>query len=464
MDSDSFRDTNRSVNALYQETLAPLAERCAYELPYTGVEPVTRPAVILLGNHSSGKSAFINMVLGEELQKTGVAPTDDGFTVIMHGEKDDALDGPATVSHPDLTYQHLERFGPSFVSRLKVKVRTCEALQTFTLIDSPGMIDAARTSVDRGYDFVAAVRKFAETSDLILFFFDPDKPGTTGETMNVFTEALVGFEHKLVIIMNKSDKFHSLRDFARAYGALCWNLARVIPTKDIPHIFMTYIPGHQEQSTAAVRLPLEDFDQSREEVLAEMRRMPSRRADNLVTALLEHARRLDMHLQVGSRIRRTLDVERAKWWLCGILIAALTVLLTALGHRFRPDGIGVPATIAAIGALVTLGWAGAGYFMLKRLRERLPDSMDTVFQRLFVFGNIKEHKDDVLARWQAVKPRLAQALETLGIEAMPRLWNVRRLQRRLQQIISSKVPALRRKLATDEPRPEEEADNAEKTA
>jgi hypothetical protein len=458
---DSFRETNRKVNALYQETLAPLAERCAYELPYTGVEPVTRPAVILLGNHSSGKSAFINMVLGEELQKTGVAPTDDGFTIIMYGEKDDALDGPATVSHPDLTYQHLERFGPSFVSRLKVKVRSNKALQTFTLIDSPGMIDAARTSVDRGYDFVGAVRKFAETSDLVLFFFDPDKPGTTGETMNVFTEALVGFEHKLVIIMNKSDKFHSLRDFARAYGALCWNLARVIPTKDIPHIFMTYIPGHQEQTAAAVRLPLEDFDQSREEVLAEMQRMPSRRADNLVTALLEHARRLDMHLQIGCSIRRALDMERAKWWLCGILLTVLTAILAFLGHRFRPDGLSVPVTVASVGTLLTLAWAGAGYVVLKRLRERLPGSVNNVFQRLFVFGNIKEHKEDVLARWQAVQPRLVQALETLGIEAMPHLHQVRRLRRRLQRIISDEVPALRRKLATDSPEQEEDAGEAE---
>jgi len=446
---DSFWETNRSVNSLYQETLAPLAERCAYELPYTGVEPVARPAVILLGNHSSGKSAFINMVLGEDLQKTGVAPTDDGFTIIMYGDKSDALDGPTTVSHPDLTYQHLERFGPSFVSRLRSKIRTNEVLRTFTLIDSPGMIDAARTSVDRGYDFVAAVRKFAETSDLILFFFDPDKPGTTGETMNVFTDALVGFEHKLVIIMNKSDKFHSLRDFARAYGALCWNLARVVPTKDIPHIFLTYVPGHQEQGPGAAHLPLEDFDQSREEVLAEMRRMPSRRADNLVTALLENARRLDMHLEVGSHVRRVLDMETFRWWLCGVLIAVLTGVLT-VSARFWRDGVRVPLTIGIVGTLVTLGWAAVGIFVLKRLRRRLPGSVDSVFDRLFVFGRLEEHKEDVHARWQAVRPRLVHAMETLGIEALPRLFQVRRLRKRLQRIIRNEVPALRRRLATDE--------------
>lgn len=33
-------------------------------------------------------------------------------------------------------------------------------------------------------------RWFAEQSDVILLFFDPDKPGTTGETLECLTDAL----------------------------------------------------------------------------------------------------------------------------------------------------------------------------------------------------------------------------------------------------------------------------------
>ena len=43
------------------------------------------PFVFLLGNHSSGKSSFINFLLGRAVQTTGVAPTDDSFTIIMPG-------------------------------------------------------------------------------------------------------------------------------------------------------------------------------------------------------------------------------------------------------------------------------------------------------------------------------------------------------------------------------------------
>lgn len=44
------------------------------------------PFVLLLGNHSSGKSSFVNYVCQRKIQTAGVAPTDDGFTIIMPGE------------------------------------------------------------------------------------------------------------------------------------------------------------------------------------------------------------------------------------------------------------------------------------------------------------------------------------------------------------------------------------------
>ena len=87
------------------------------------------------------------------------------------------------------------------------------------------MIDAVDRSNRREYDFDRSVRIFAEQADLILFFFDPDKPGTTAETISALTNTLSGLEHKLMIVLNKVDLFASMRDFARTYGTLCWNLS-----------------------------------------------------------------------------------------------------------------------------------------------------------------------------------------------------------------------------------------------
>ena len=76
--------------------------------------------------------------------------------------------------------------------------------------------------VERGYDFEKVCRWYAERADVILLFFDPDKPGTTGETLSILTNSLSGFDHKLLIILNKADQFRKIHDFARAYGSLCW--------------------------------------------------------------------------------------------------------------------------------------------------------------------------------------------------------------------------------------------------
>ena len=48
---------------------------------------MSRPMVVFLGNHSSGKSSFINHLIGENVQDASTAPMDDGFTLISYGER-----------------------------------------------------------------------------------------------------------------------------------------------------------------------------------------------------------------------------------------------------------------------------------------------------------------------------------------------------------------------------------------
>jgi len=87
------------------------------------------------------------------------------------------------------------------------------------MIDSPtdsiSYVGAGKGRKDRGYDFEAATRWFAEKADVILLFFDPDKPGTTGETLSVLTNSLAGMDHKFLICLNKADVFERTSDFAR---------------------------------------------------------------------------------------------------------------------------------------------------------------------------------------------------------------------------------------------------------
>jgi hypothetical protein len=134
------------------------------------------------------------------------------------------------------------------------------------MIDSPGLALTKSTALtatrhggghageymDRGYNFEAVIRWYAERADVILLTFDPEKPGSTGETLSILTTALVGLDHKLFIILNKADQFRKMHDFARAYGSLCWNLSKVIPRKDLPKIYTMCLPSFAIESAASV--------------------------------------------------------------------------------------------------------------------------------------------------------------------------------------------------------------------
>ncbi len=328
-----------AVSKLYLEAVDPLEGRFAFEKRPGRGEIGGAPMVLFLGNHSSGKSTFINHLLGQPVQKTGLAPTDDAFTVLAFGRAEEERDGQSVVSNPELPFAGLRPFGPQFLSHFRLKLRPIDILREVTLVDSPGMIDAPTEGAGRGYDYPGVVRWFADHSDLVLVYFDPEKPGTTGETLEVFMKSLQGIDHKLLIVMNKMDQFRGLQDFARAYGALCWNLGKVIPRKDLPHVYTTFIPVPDAPRPS---LPAEDFDQAREELVREIRRAPARRVDNLLSRLQDHAERLRLHVRVADQAARDLRRFRLKGWAILVLVALFGVLAGAVLVT-----AGVPAWVPA---------------------------------------------------------------------------------------------------------------------
>ena len=62
-------------------------------LLHSKVEFINAHCYLPSGNHSSGKSSFINYVCQRKVQTAGVAPTDDGFTIIVPGPSDVDRDG-----------------------------------------------------------------------------------------------------------------------------------------------------------------------------------------------------------------------------------------------------------------------------------------------------------------------------------------------------------------------------------
>lgn len=445
---ETLRQLEETVLQHYDENLKPVADRLAADLPRSAREVPSLPMVLFLGNHSSGKSSFINHLLGSPRQKTGLAPTDDGFTVLVHGESPEEFDGQSAVTHPGFSLGRLEKLGPHFLGRMRLKSQPSEVLRSMCLVDSPGMIDAAGTASGRAYDFAAGVREFAEMSDLILFFFDPDKPGTTGETVSIFTETLAGLEHKLLIVLNKVDLFANIRDFARTYGTLCWNLSKTMQTKDVPHIFNTYLPreGSSAAAEEGTQVPLADFEISREEVETEIRRAPARRADNLVSDLLFQARALYMQGRIAVAVSN--DDRSLKWrFALGVAgVLAGTAGATALAWN-DPDWK-VPALWGAGGVLVAVLVAAMGIFVRRRFRRKVATAagLEPYFEAAHRQELTWADRADLRGLWEYARPRLLRSISLLGVSGLPHGFRFRRHLRRLLALIETQIPQLRRKL------------------
>ncbi|KAH9260453.1 hypothetical protein BASA81_001623 [Batrachochytrium salamandrivorans] len=225
-----------------------------------------------------------------QLTKDVLMPLNQNVRGPLERPEDVEMDGPSLVGS-DFGFSGLRSFGSGLVEHVKMKIRCKLGLQEVILIDSPGMIDSPadgnnqQKQHDRGYDFEGVARWFAERADLL-------------------------------IVLNKADMFQRSADFARSYGALCWNLAKVIPRKDLPRIFTTYTPNTSTAQTPSTisKEQRSELDVMRGELINEITLAPFRRMDNHITTLFDSSRALKMHSEILLDVRQSYRLERRRHW------------------------------------------------------------------------------------------------------------------------------------------------------
>eukprot|EP00607_Mallomonas_marina_P010363 CAMPEP_0182421364 /NCGR_PEP_ID=MMETSP1167-20130531/6726_1 /TAXON_ID=2988 /ORGANISM="Mallomonas Sp, Strain CCMP3275" /LENGTH=333 /DNA_ID=CAMNT_0024598423 /DNA_START=619 /DNA_END=1620 /DNA_ORIENTATION=- len=315
---------------------------------------------------------------------------------------------------------------------------------------------------DRGYDFEGVVKWYANRADVVLLFFDPDKPGTTGETLSILTNSLVGMEHKLHIILNKSDQFRKIHDFARAYGSLCWNLSKVIQRKDLPRIYTMCLPPDYRTKAAKDRLEvssdsdrdsgesdslgqgLMDLQTSREDVVKEVRNAPKRRIDNEITRLSDSLQLLQMHCKILDTL---LASYRSVMWKYRLLLAASVA--SSCGLVSASVVLSLPLEVS-IGGGIGAGFICSGLAAWQRhsLRAQAtnlisPANLESTFQQVYA-RRIAENDEFVTSLWIRVREHLKMGLNVPDFESTRRLPSSDMAA--LEHILEFDVPALRRKV------------------
>ena len=138
--------------------------------------------LVVVGEFNSGKSAFINALVGAPVMAEGVTPTTADVTLLKYGE-------PRPVA---------TRGGVGATAGVSVVTAPADILKDIHVVDTPGT-----NAVIREHERLTA--EFVPRSDLVLFVTSADRPFT--ETERAFLEKLRDWGKKIVIIINKVDIF-----------------------------------------------------------------------------------------------------------------------------------------------------------------------------------------------------------------------------------------------------------------
>lgn len=173
-----------------------------WELSVSNERPLL---VMIMGEFKTGKSTFINAILGREVLKSDVTPATAVVTMIAYGEKEKILAHFHSGESKEYTIDMLDKLtaeGDESKQSLRSSIKyvelqlPLELLREITLIDTPGL------NVDNELH-IKATKQFMHEADLILWVFAYGKTASKTELLSI---SELGERLKPIAIVNRIDE------------------------------------------------------------------------------------------------------------------------------------------------------------------------------------------------------------------------------------------------------------------
>jgi len=257
--------------------------------------------LVVVGEFNSGKSAFINALLGQPVLEEGVTPTTSRIGLLRFGEAVTRQEGGG----------------------VDVITAPVPMLREINIVDTPGT-----NAVIRGHE--ALTRDFVPRSDLVLFVTSADRPFTESE--REFLEAIRDWGKKVLVVLNKIDILETPEDVERVVAFIRDSARSLLGF--VPEVFP--VSGRQALRAKTGRGGPEMLDASRFEAL-----------ERYIVATLDQKERLRLKLLnpigVGSRLvdvhlsatRERIDLLRDDVAAIETIEAQLAAYREDMGRDFR---------------------------------------------------------------------------------------------------------------------------------
>jgi small GTP-binding protein len=162
--------------------------------------------IVVAGEYNSGKSAFINALLGDNYLKTGITPTTADINILRYGE---------TSESTKISAGEMVMYFPA------------PLLQAVSIVDTPGT-----NAIQREHERLTT--DFIPRSDLVLFITSVDRPFTESE--RIFLETIQNWGKKVAILINKMDILDSEEDKVEVIDFVRKNATQLLGVE--PKIFL----------------------------------------------------------------------------------------------------------------------------------------------------------------------------------------------------------------------------------
>ncbi len=194
------------------------------------VEVLDRPLLVtVMGEFNSGKSTFVNALIGEEIAPMGITPTTATINVLKYGSERKGRIVQLDDSTRELAWADVPKWLKKLDAVEAKKIRVVEVLyplevlQRVNVVDTPGL-----NSIHPEHEETA--RKFIAEADAVLWLFTVDQAAkaTEGEALTRIKAA----GKKILGVLNKIDRCtpDELRQIiAHVQAALGDNLETVVP-------------------------------------------------------------------------------------------------------------------------------------------------------------------------------------------------------------------------------------------
>mmetsp|Transcript_19494 Transcript_19494/g.40802 ORF Transcript_19494/g.40802 Transcript_19494/m.40802 type:complete len:363 (-) Transcript_19494:1984-3072(-) len=241
---DASREVMNDLRDLYMNKILPVEQACQFKRMGTQMLDHASfdapPILMLVGPYSSGKTSFIQHLVGKEFpgERIGPEPTTDKFVAIYKSDDEErVVPGNALTVTPNTPFSGLEKFGNGFLTRFEgSQVVGSKILDDLIIVDTPGILSGEKQRLGRSYDYQAVMEWFAERADMIILMFDVSKLDISDETDRAI-KSLSKHYDKVRVVLNKADSV-SHQNLIRVYGALMWSLGRVITTPEVTKVYI----------------------------------------------------------------------------------------------------------------------------------------------------------------------------------------------------------------------------------